>query len=149
PQFTGVERELLKQYLDQGGFLFAEACCGRTGFDEGFRGLLKELYPDQELKKLAPEHPIWRAHALVPPSECKLEGIEMGCKTVVVYSPQPLAGWWEKNQHDKGRGLLAFRLAGNLIAYATGLEAPKPRLTETELIKGDADQKKVPRGYLK
>jgi hypothetical protein len=149
PMFTGVDRDLLRQYLDQGGFLFAEACCGQAAFDEGFRAFLKELLPDHTLKPLTAEHPIWRAHAVVPPSEFKLEGIEMGCKTVVVYSPQPVAGWWEKNQFDQGRGQLAFRLAGNIIAYATGLEAPRPRLTETELIKGDVEQKKVPRGYLK
>src|SRR5262249_55454027 len=91
PRLTDVEKELLKQYIDQGGFLLAEACCGRQWFDEGFRALMKELFPDHPLKRLPPEHPLWRAHTLVPPSEFKLEGIEMGCKTVVVYSPQPLA----------------------------------------------------------
>src|SRR5262249_49526539 len=85
-----------------------------------------------------PEHPIWRAHAVVPPNEFKLEGIEMGCKTVVVYSPQPLAGWWEANLHDKGRGQLAFRLAGNIIPYATGMEPPKPRPTAAAARRGPA-----------
>jgi hypothetical protein len=149
PRFSDVEKELLKQYIDQGGFLFTEACCGRAPFDEGFRALMKELFPDHPLKRLAPEHPLWRAHALVPPSEFKLEGIEMGCKTVVVYSPQPLAGFWEANLHDKGRGQLAFRLAGNVLAYATGMEPPKPRLTEAEVIRAEPDGKQIPRGYLK
>src|SRR5262249_1921104 len=36
----------------------------------------------------------------------------------------------------------------NIIAYATGLEAPKPRLTQAEVLKVDAE-KKVRRGYLK
>jgi Domain of unknown function (DUF4159) len=148
PRFTDVEMQLLREYLDQGGFLLAEACCGRPAFDQGFRKLMKDLFPDHDLKPLPPEHPIWRAHAVVPPNEFKLEGIEMGCKTVVVYSPQPLAGWWEANLHDKGRGQLAFRMAGNIIAYATGMEPPKPRLTEVEVVRGE-DQKQVPRGYLK
>jgi hypothetical protein len=150
PRFSDLEKQLLKDYLDQGGFLLAEACCGRKEFDAGFRKLMKELFPDNDLKLLAPEHPIWRAHAVIPPNQFTLEGIEMGCKTVVVYSPQPLAGYWEANLHThEQRGKPAFRLAGNIIAYATGLEAPKPRLTETDLVKPDPDGKKVPRGVLK
>src|SRR5206468_1605667 len=119
PRFTDLETQLLKEYLDQGGFLMVEDCCGRPAFDQGFRKLMQDLFPDNPLKPLAPEHPLWRAHFLVPPTEFKLEGIEMGCKTVVVYSPQPLAGWWEGNLHQAGRGQLAFRLAGNIMAYAT------------------------------
>lgn len=150
PRFSDVEKELLKLYLEQGGFLLAEACCGRKEFDEGFRQLMKELFPDHSLKPLPAEHPIWRAHALVNPTGFPLEGIEMGCKTVVVYSPVPLAGWWEANLHDhEPRGKSVFRLAGNIIAYATGLEAPRPRLTETAVVVLEPEGRKVPRGYLK
>jgi len=51
-----------------------------------------ELFKETPLKPLGPGHPIWVAHAPVPPNFVGLEGIEMGCKTVVVFSPQPLAG---------------------------------------------------------
>ena len=30
------ERAALKRYLKNGGFLFAESCCGRKGFDRSF-----------------------------------------------------------------------------------------------------------------
>ena len=30
------------------------------------------------------------------PEEKKVQAIERGCKTVVVFSPQPLAGYWEE-----------------------------------------------------
>lgn len=153
PTFSEVEKELLKQYIDQGGFLLAEACCGQEPFDQGFRALMKELFPDNPLKPLSAEHPVWRSHAHIPPDQFKLEGVELGCKTVVIYSPKPLAGWWEKNDFAAGRGQLAFRLAGNVIAYATGMEPPKPRLTQTELVAtksptGD-DSRLAPRGFLK
>src|SRR5262249_16189385 len=51
PQFTDAEKHLLKQYVDQGGFIFAEACCGpkETRFNLGFRRLVKELWPEREL----------------------------------------------------------------------------------------------------
>jgi hypothetical protein len=149
PRFTAAEENLLKTYVDQGGFILAEACCGRMEFDQGFRKLMERLFPDNPLRPLPPEHPIWRAHALVKPGEFNLEGIEMGCKTVVVYSPQDLSCLWESNKLDTEKGKLAFRLGGNIIAYATGMELPKPRLTAPEVIRDEPEAKKIPRGYLK
>jgi hypothetical protein len=149
PQFTDAEERLLKEYVDQGGFILAEACCARPEFDRGFRDLMKRLFPDTPLKPLGPDHPIWRAHALVRPDAARLEGIEMGCKTVVVYSPQDLSCRWESNQLTNPQVQLAFRLGGNIIAYATGMEPPKPRLTPPQVIRDEVEGKKVPRGYLK
>ena len=140
PRLSDVQKKLLQQYIEQGGFILAEACCGRREFDTGFRKLMKELFPDNPLKKLGPEHPIWRSHAVVPPGSFDLEGIDFGCKTVVVYSPQDLSCQWEAIPPPPAggegwvrgqgqRGLLAFRLGGNIIAYATGMEPPKARGT--------------------
>jgi hypothetical protein len=109
---------------------------------------MSEMYKETPLKPLGPAHPIWVAHKPVPPNFVGLEGIEMGCKTVVVFSPQPLAGYWETNDHVGDRGQLAFRLAGNVVAYATGLEYPKPRLSTTRVL-DPAQETKVPRGYRK
>ena len=149
PSFQSSEEKMLQQYVDQGGFIFAEACCGRKEFDEGFRELMGRLFRDNPLKKLPPEHPIWRAHAVIPPDACPLEGIEYGCKTVVIYSPVDLSCQWEQNQPETARGQLAFRLGGNLIAYATGMEPPKPRLTPTDVMAADPEGKQIPRGFLK
>lgn len=149
PRFSDLERSLLKEYVEQGGFILAESCCGAVGFDKGFRQLARELWPDNPLKPLGPEHPLWKAHALIPPGEFPLEGIEMGCKTVVIYSPRDLSCLWEANSVKEPRGLLAFRLGGNIIAYATGLEPPKPRLTASDIVKLEPEGKLIPRGYLK
>jgi hypothetical protein len=158
PKLTDLQKQILRGYLDEGGFLLAEACCGRREFTEGFRALMKELFPDTELTPLRPDHPIWTAHFAVKPGFVPLEGIEQGCKTVVVFSPQPLAGYWEINQYNPlalradignvDRGTMAFRMAGNVIAYATGMEMPKPRLTRAE-ITDDREDRHVPRGFLK
>jgi hypothetical protein len=43
------------------------------------------------------------------------------------------------------RGEMSYRLAGNIIAYATGLELPKPKLTSTKLY-SDAKDKGPSRG---
>src|SRR5581483_8169048 len=55
---------------------------------------------------------------------------------------------WEGNLHsDGGRGQKAFQLGANIVAYATGLEAPRPRLSRVEIAGEDAAAK-VRRGFL-
>lgn len=147
PTMTEMQFKILKRYIEEGGFLLAEACCGKPGFAGGFRDLMQKMFPENPLRPLPPEHPIWRAWANVSPGLSPLEGIELGCKTVVVFSPTPLAGYWEEDQRKDGRGKEAFRLAGNIIAYATGLEPPKARLSVAEVL-DDKAEKTVPRGFL-
>jgi hypothetical protein len=149
PKLTAGEIDLLKRYVDEGGFIFAEACCGSEEFIVGFRKLMEEVFKkESQLTPMRADHPIWTAHIPINPAKF-MEGkperlhvqcIERGCKTVVVFSPQPLAGFWEEsrfmpegNLPPEKRGELAYRFAGNVIAYATGLEMPKPRLSKVEL----------------
>jgi hypothetical protein len=118
---------------------------------------MSELFPDNQLRKLPPEHPIWRAYFAVPPTAFpQLEGLERGCRTVAVLSPEPLAGFWEEQRFmPKGkdpaanRGEQAFRLGGNVIAYATGMEPPKQRLTVTKIVDASKLDKSPPRGFVK
>lgn len=80
----------IRGYLDRGGFLLAEANCGGQGFDEGFRELMKKVFPEPEyaLRLLPPEHPIWRAEQPVDPRQLRpLLGIDFGCRTSVLYAP--------------------------------------------------------------
>ena len=149
---SGKEEEILQEYVDNGGFIFAEACCGRELFDQNFRALMKRMFPDSELKELDKDHPVWNAagkFAVVPGKPFHLYGIEHGCKTVVIYSPQPITGYWEENQFDKGNGKIAFELGANIIAYATGLEPPKLKGVETPIYRGDPQKADITRGYLK
>lgn len=147
------EAEILKEYLANGGFLFVENCCGRSqfpAFDRDFRRLLREILPDAKLEPLEPEHPVWLASGkfAISPREFPLEGVKQGCKTIVVYSPVPLAGYWEANRFKDGeRGQKAFELGANIIAYATGLEAPRPRLSKVE-ITSENPRDKIRRGFL-
>ena len=147
---TGKERDILKEYLNNGGFVFAEACCGRPEFDADFRTMCKEMFPDNPLVLLPDSHAVWLASGkfAVPPGEFPLWGIQQGCKTILMYSPKAISGYWEGNATSIGRAATAFQLGANIIAYATGLEAPKPRLTEVEIFKGDL-KSAVRRGFLR
>ena len=158
-RLSDKEKAILREYVKNGGFLFAEACCGDPQFDNDFRALMEELFPDSKLDKVPPEHPVWYASGkfVLSPKEIKdfydkgdsdgLWGIQQGCKWVVMYSPRPLAGYWEENLRKTDRSKFAFQLGANVIAYATGLEPPRPRLTEVAIV-NDAETQKPKRGYL-
>lgn len=153
-RLTDVQKKILSKYVEEGGFVVAEACCGDVEFARSFRKLVAELFPNNELRRLPPEHAIWTAHAPVSPKDFpELEGMEKGCRTAMVFSPKPLAGYWEEHKYmpepgkpAKNQGERAFRLAGNVIAYATGMELPRERLNKRAVFAGDLG---APRSYLK
>ena len=82
--------EKLRQYLDQGGFLFAEAYGDDESFDDGFRSLMRKVLPEEEyeLRLIDQDHPVWNAEIAVAPSQIRpIEGIDFGCQTSVIYCP--------------------------------------------------------------
>ena len=44
PVLSSAERKLLRSYVDQGGTILAEACCGNREFDNGFRTMMKSIW---------------------------------------------------------------------------------------------------------
>ncbi len=148
-RFTKIEKEVLKRYIDNGGFILAEACCGSPEFNTGFKRLVEELWPDNELIPLPGDHPVWRSHFLIKPGEpYELWGMSLGCKTVLIYSPKDMSCQWESNNLKDGKALKAFQLGANILAYATGMEPPKPRLTQVD-VAATNDPSNVPRGFIK
>jgi hypothetical protein len=139
PKFTESEIKLLREYVDNGGFIVVEACCGRNEFREGFatgdNALVKTLFPDNELKELEANHPVWTAFYKVDPRVFPLWGIKRGCKTVLIYSPKDLSCYWESNNFKEAKNALAFRLGANIITYATGLEKPVVRGTKQQVVR--------------
>lgn len=142
PQQQAALAQKLRDYLDRGGFLFAEGYCGGAAFDDGFRKLMKLVFPEEEyrLQLLPPEHPVWRAEEVVPARlQRPLEGIEFGCRTSVIYCPPdrsdqlrpPLSALWELSK--SGREVryrpsvqeeiqAGLSIGINVLAYATNRE---------------------------
>jgi len=156
PVLTGKQKEILKKYVDEGGFLFAEACCGDVEFTNGFRELMRELFPENKLERMPPEHSVWRSFYNVSPADFPgIECLDRGCKTVVVLCTKPVAGYWEENKYmiAKGkaaanRGERAYQLAGNVIAYATGMQPPEQRGSKVKIADGKLELN-PPRGAFK
>jgi hypothetical protein len=157
-----TQEKVLQKYIEEGGFLLAEACCGDAEFTASFRLLMKRIFPNNQLRPLPESHAIWTSFFKDPglAQFAGIEGLEKGCRTVAVFSPKPLAGYWEEHRFMPGgpgklpakptdptyRGEMAYKLAGNIIAYATGLELPKPKLTTTKLFDPNAEAKGALRG---
>ncbi len=140
------DKDLLKKYIENGGFIFAEACqgdgCGEdVEFDRDFRLLVKELFPGSELQALSEDHPIWNAYYKLPfNKEWPLLGLQASCRTSIVYCPRNLSGYWRLDREQLMKQLpnrihdnvMYTRQVGvNVVSYATGrqlrdkLDTPK------------------------
>ena len=148
-RLTDVQKANLKKYIENGGFIFAEACqgdgCGdNVPFDRSFRELVAELFPEGKLEPLAPDHPIWRAnHAIKPDPGWPLLGLQACCRTSIVYCPRNLAGYWRLNRknlmsrfNNKIEDQVEYcsKIGVNVAAYATGREldekGSRPKIAE-------------------
>ena len=126
------QQENLRIYVDNGGFLLVEACCEGQQFDAQFRRLVQEMFPDNPLRLLPPDHPVWYAEEKVDPEYAQpLWGIDACCRTSVVYSPQDLSCLWELASVARGRKYpqsvqrrldAALATGANILAYATNRE---------------------------
>ncbi len=126
----------LRRYLQFGGFLLADDAFGRRGwgFDRSFREMMRQVFPERELTRLPADHSIYRSFYLLRRAVGRLvvapflEGILVDGTTPVVYSPNDLAGAWERD--PDGRWLSpcepggeaqrreAFHLGVNVIVFA-------------------------------
>jgi hypothetical protein len=151
PDFSEIARQNLREFVEQGGFIFAEACCGRSEFDVGFKKLMTEIFPEEayKLRPLSEDHPVWRARHLLSPDIHPLWGIEHGCRTVVIYSPADLSCYWNQLEQSATNPAVikATKIGQNVIDYATGREMPADKLTIREVHNFKADALK--RGALR
>ncbi len=140
--FSDFQKDALKQYLENGGFLFADACqgdgCGQAEFDRSFRLLMAEIFPDSPLEPLPANHPVWTSHyRLDRPDERPLLGLQACCKTSVIYCPRNLACFWNVDRPGIERKMnavapkfdrllseikYATKVGINVTTYATGRE---------------------------
>ena len=127
----------LRKYLQNGGLLVAEACCGRESFDRAFREAMGKVLPGMPLQALAKDHAIFSlpnriTELAVTPAlaaqqqnratlEPRLLGIELDGHLAVIYSPFGLAGGWELSQNPYALGYAdedALKLGENILMHA-------------------------------
>jgi hypothetical protein len=107
--FTPDERKNLKRYLESGGFLLVSAGCSNQEFDKAFRREIKAVFADKTLERLPDNHTIYRTvyqvaglqtknHGGGARGEVALEGLNLGSKTVLIYSKHGL----NDTEHTEG-----------------------------------------------
>ncbi len=162
PNFSRQDKLLLKRYVEQGGFIFAEACngdgCQGVEFEQYFQKLAVELF-EAPLEKLPPEHPIWYAQAKVDPKDLPsgswLYGVQTCCRLGIVFSPYSLSCRWELNspfgnrarysQPVQGDVNTATKIGINVLTYATGKQL-KDKLETVSVLEEVAQQTSTQRG---
>jgi hypothetical protein len=134
-RLTEAEQKNLRAFLERGGFLLADACCGRRAFDAAFRREIAKALPDSKLVPLSPAHPVFSCHLSVGKvrytplvtrerpgfDRPEMEGIEIGGVLRVLYSHYDLGNGWEGVDHPFTRGLSkedALKVGVNSVVYA-------------------------------
>jgi hypothetical protein len=151
PNLSDDDIAKLREYVNRGGFIFADAVCEGQDFDRGFRILIDRMFPepDHRLHLLGPEHAVWSSEEPVDPRYVRpLWGVDVGCRTSVMYCPENLSCYWELARPGRellkekkypteieGRIAAARAMGVNVLSYATNRE-PKykldlPQLAET------------------
>ncbi|MHC4914504.1 MAG: DUF4159 domain-containing protein [Planctomycetota bacterium] len=140
---SAEEKTALRNHLRDGGLLWADCCCARKEFDAAIRKLAAELFPGKKLAPLPADHAVYRSGYVVtdlrwaespraegtalvekPPA---LEGLTVGGRLAVVYSPNSLGCGWAS--YPMGRVCAvkdadALKLSINVLLYA--LTAGRP-----------------------
>ena len=143
-QFSPQEIAKLREYLNGGAVLFADACCGSPQFDQSFRNLVEQLFPNQKLERIPITHelfsqgigfPIRKVMRRIPQSsslsgpldptfregEPFLEGIQIKGRYCVIYSKYDLSCAIERQASVACAGYDhhdAVKIAVNVIRYA-------------------------------
>lgn len=160
---TANEVETLRRYVDNGGFIFAEANdgngCNGKAFDIAFQREMGRVFPDNQLRKLPPDHAVWFAQQRIDPKFLPegmwLYGIDACCRTSVVYSPRSLSCYWELMRYRRtdyspqvtGEVETCLRIGENVITYATNREL-KEKLDRPQVTVSDSGPDAKDRGVL-
>ncbi|MBA4147535.1 MAG: DUF4159 domain-containing protein [Verrucomicrobia bacterium] len=93
---TDKERQNLRKFLLNGGFILASPGCSDDKWDKAFRKEIKLCFPDNELMKIPMNHPMFSTVHPISRLTCKngntalLEGLEINGRIALVYSKEGL-----------------------------------------------------------
>ncbi|MEI7718731.1 MAG: DUF4159 domain-containing protein [archaeon] len=134
--FKPEERKKLSEYLQGGGMLIAEACCGRKGFDVSFRREINNLIPGETLRAVSPGDALYHmpnklgqmsvtpalANAMKSPTmNPQLFTLNHNGKNVVLYSPIGEQAGWEVSSSPYSMSYApsdALKLGVNQLLYS-------------------------------
>jgi hypothetical protein len=126
-------RKKLRWYLQDGGTLVCDACCGSDEFLQAWVREMARIFPQRKTVRLAEDHPIFNCFYKIDEVGYQVEGkkpfkdrpmlmgINIGCRTAVILSPYDLSCAWDGHGHDEGKRVWpredAMKLGTNIVAY--------------------------------
>jgi hypothetical protein len=133
--FTEIEAANLARFLQKGGTLIAEACCGRTEFDDSFRRLAGKLFEGKNLVRLPLENELFKKPFDIRTVDFRtsaqkrypgvtsppLEGLEIDGRVALIYSPVSFGCGLDGHPCHSCVGYTpesSFNIAVNLIIYS-------------------------------
>lgn len=154
-RFTDEQRNALKDYILSGGFVYISACCGYRPFERGVHKEFKRMFPNKKFEPLPETHPVFKSYykldkfkytgkEKVPNGKPYLEGLNVGCRTAVFFSPYDFCCAWDGHIHgdqdpyasDRELGMeTSLQLGANLISYSLGYrDLSKPLKRQVEYV---------------
>jgi len=149
-KFSAGERAALREYLTNGGTLFADSICASKEFAVAFRRELNAVFPEKNLQRIPASEPLLSAAAggydirqvnrrdpLGPQAdqtlrtrvrkvEPELEGIEIDGRWAVIFSPYDISCALEQHESLECRGYTredAARIGLNVLMYTLSPDA--------------------------
>ena len=144
-RLTPEERKQLKLFLERGGMLFADAICSSREFGEAFSREVAALFPQQKLERIPASDPLFSPQyggddlsvvarrepqrgagngplrSQVREGEPYLEGIKLGDRYAVIYSPYDISCALENRESLECEGYTrkdAARIGLNVLLYS-------------------------------
>ena len=131
-EFSAEEKAKLREFTDTGGTILFEASCGNKAAKDSWDRILKELWPEFELKRLSKEHALWTADQKIRGRLPILFGMSDGVRTFMIVSWHDMSCAWHRLSVIK-RPIL-FDLGGNFYVYATDRRALRARLADKRVM---------------
>lgn len=120
------DRKILREYLLEGGMLFAD--CGGSRWDGSFRGFCRTLFPASALLPIADDDPIFQipfgfqngAPPLWHHGGDKALGVKHKGRWIVFYHPGDLNDAWKTGHSGMEREMAegAFQMGVNIVYYS-------------------------------
>ncbi len=144
-ELTDAERKQLRTFLQRGGVIFANAICASPEFTKSFRREMQAILPEEPLKAIPRNDPLFTPvyggfdlskvtrrdpqgggrnqpiRQVLSKGPPDLEGIKLGVRYAVVFSPYDLSCALEKQDSMECRGYVredAARIGLNVVLYA-------------------------------
>ncbi|MFA4985626.1 MAG: DUF4159 domain-containing protein [Candidatus Brocadiia bacterium] len=127
--------DALRRYLEAGGMLFADSCCGELSFDNAFRREMRRVMPTAALSPVPASHELFSSLFTIrevtyspllifqkPDLKTpEIEGIEINGKLAVIYSHYGIGTSWDGEERPFAKAWSrtdSLKFGINLVVYA-------------------------------